>query len=77
MRLDRGQIEVVDDMVAEILSRKTYAERIKIGVTCGSQRIKCLQLISILKVSGQEVDLDYIFPIGRIDWDFVKYGMQY
>jgi len=31
MRLDRGQIEVVDDEVAEVLRRKTPAERIKIG----------------------------------------------
>lgn len=31
LRLDRGQIEVVDDMVAEILRRKTPAERIKIA----------------------------------------------
>ncbi len=32
LRLDRGQIEVVDDIVAEILRRKTPAERIRI--TC-------------------------------------------
>ena len=31
MRLDRGQIEVVDDVVAEILRYKTPAERIEIG----------------------------------------------
>jgi hypothetical protein len=31
MRLDRGQIEVVDDEVAEVLRLKTPAERIKIG----------------------------------------------
>ncbi|MBI1821923.1 MAG: hypothetical protein HY036_02800 [Nitrospirae bacterium] len=31
MRLDRGQIEVVDDAMAEVLRRKTPAERIKIG----------------------------------------------
>lgn len=31
MRLDRGQIEVVDDIVAGILQRKTPAERIGIG----------------------------------------------
>ena len=31
LRLDRGQIEVVDDVVAEILRQKTPAERIKIG----------------------------------------------
>ena len=31
MRLDRGQIEVVDDVMAEVLRKKTPAERIRIG----------------------------------------------
>jgi hypothetical protein len=31
MRLDRGQIEVLDEAMAEILRQKTPAERIKIG----------------------------------------------
>lgn len=31
MRLDRGQIEVVDDQMAEVLRDKTRAERIRIG----------------------------------------------
>jgi hypothetical protein len=31
MRLDKGQIEVVDDMVADILRRKTPGERIQIA----------------------------------------------
>lgn len=31
LRLDREQIEVIDDVVAEILRQKTPAERIKIG----------------------------------------------
>ncbi|MCC7211555.1 MAG: hypothetical protein IT451_06835 [Candidatus Brocadia sp.] len=31
MRLDKGQIEVVDDAMAEVLRRKTPAERIRIG----------------------------------------------
>jgi len=31
MRLDSGQIEMVDDTVAEILRRKTPAERIQIA----------------------------------------------
>ena len=31
LRLDPGQIEVVDDAMAEILRRKTPAERIQIG----------------------------------------------
>lgn len=30
-RLDPGQIEVIDDTLAEVLRRKTPAERIKIG----------------------------------------------
>jgi len=31
LRLDAGQIEVVDDAMAEVLRRKTPAERIRIG----------------------------------------------
>jgi hypothetical protein len=31
MRLDSGQIEVLDDAMAEVLRRKTSAERIAIG----------------------------------------------
>ncbi|MEP9412070.1 MAG: hypothetical protein HRF42_11875 [Candidatus Brocadia sp.] len=31
LRLDRGQIEVVDDAMAEVLRHKTPAERIRIG----------------------------------------------
>ncbi len=31
MRLDRGQIEVVDEAMAEVLRRKSPAERIAIG----------------------------------------------
>ena len=31
MRLDRGQIEMVDDQMAEVLRNKTPAERIRIG----------------------------------------------
>ena len=33
LRLDPGQIEVVDDAMAEILRYKTPAERIRIGFT--------------------------------------------
>jgi hypothetical protein len=33
LRLDPGQIETVDDTMAEILRRKTPAERIRIGFT--------------------------------------------
>lgn len=31
LRLDRGQIEVVDNAMAEVLRQKTPAERIRIG----------------------------------------------
>jgi len=31
MRLDKGQIEVVDEVMTEVLRRKTPAERLKIG----------------------------------------------
>ncbi len=31
LRLDRGQIEVVDDAMTEVLRAKTPAERIRIG----------------------------------------------
>ena len=31
MRLDRGQIEVVDDRMAEVLCRKSPQERLEIG----------------------------------------------
>jgi hypothetical protein len=31
LRLDRGQIEAVDDLMASILRAKTAAERIRIG----------------------------------------------
>lgn len=34
MRLDDGQIEVIDDRVAEILRRMTPAERIRLGLDC-------------------------------------------
>jgi hypothetical protein len=33
LRLDAGQIEVVDDAMADILKRKRPAERIRIGFT--------------------------------------------
>ena len=31
MRLDRGQIEVMDEIMAEVLREKTPAERLQIG----------------------------------------------
>ena len=36
MRLDSGQIEVLDDAMAEVLRRKSPAERIRIGFTIWS-----------------------------------------
>lgn len=32
-RLDKGQIEVVDDAMAEVLRKKSPAERIRVGFT--------------------------------------------
>jgi len=36
IRLDKGQIEVVDDAMTAVLKRKTPAERIRIGFTLRS-----------------------------------------
>ena len=49
MRLDRGQIEVLDEKVAEVLRLKTPAERIKIGFDMWVSARK--MLISHLKSS--------------------------
>lgn len=43
MRLDAGQIEVVDDNMAEILRQKTPAERIRIGFMLWSSARKMLR----------------------------------
>ncbi len=45
-RLDEGQIEVVDDEVAEILRQKTHAERLNIAF--GMWRSAKIQLTSSL-----------------------------
>lgn len=42
VRLDRGQIEVVDDAMADLLRRKTPAERIKIGFSIWTSAHKML-----------------------------------
>ena len=42
MRLDRGQIEVMDDAMAAVLRRKTPAERIRIGFTLWTSAQKML-----------------------------------
>lgn len=41
-RLDAGQIEVVDDAMAEILKRKKPSERIRIGFTLWESAHKML-----------------------------------
>lgn len=46
-RLDPGQIEVVDDAVAEVLRRKTPAERV--AMIAGSQRTARLILKSAIR----------------------------
>lgn len=46
-RLDDGQIEVVDDIVAEILKKKSPAERLKIGL--GMWHSARVQLLSNIK----------------------------
>jgi hypothetical protein len=42
LRLDAGQIEVVDDVMAEVLKRKTPAERIGIGFNIWSSAYNML-----------------------------------
>jgi Rv0078B-related antitoxin len=49
MRLDRGQIEAVDDVMAEVLRHKTPAERIQIGfnIWLSAQKMLMAHLKSI------------------------------
>jgi hypothetical protein len=42
LRLDRGQIEVLDDAMADLLRRKTPAERIRIGFSLWTSAHKML-----------------------------------
>ena len=42
LRLDRGQIEVVDNAMADLLRRKTPAERIRIGFSIWTSAHKML-----------------------------------
>jgi hypothetical protein len=42
LRLDKGQIEIVDDVMAGVLRLKTPAERIRIGVTMWESARKML-----------------------------------
>ena len=43
MRLDRGQIEVMDETMAEVLRAKTPAERLRIGFGFWTSAQKMLQ----------------------------------
>jgi hypothetical protein len=58
LRLDPGQIEVVDDTMAEILRRKTPAERIRIGFTLWTSA--CNMLMTHLKKTHPEWDNDRV-----------------
>lgn len=44
LRLDKGQIEVVDDIMADVLRRKTHAERINIGFSLWTAAYKMLKI---------------------------------
>ncbi|NOZ20726.1 MAG: hypothetical protein GXP25_06510 [Planctomycetes bacterium] len=55
-RLDLGQIEVVDDAVADALREKTPGQRMAM---VGEARFT-RDITGILKISGEEVDRDYI-----------------
>ncbi|MEK6590944.1 MAG: hypothetical protein AABZ11_09730 [Nitrospinota bacterium] len=44
LRLDKGQIEVVDDVVADVLRHKTSAERIGIGFALWTSAYKMLKI---------------------------------
>jgi hypothetical protein len=54
IRLDKGQIEVVDSMMAEVLRGKTPAERIGIGFGMWTSAQK--MLLSHLSASNPEWD---------------------
>ncbi len=43
MRLDAGQIEVIDDIMAEVLRRKTPAERLRIGFSLWESAYRMLK----------------------------------
>ena len=54
IRLDKGQIEVVDSIMAEVLRTKTPAERIRIGFSLWTSARK--MLLSHLGASNPEWD---------------------
>ncbi len=43
MRLDSGQIEVIDDVMADVLRHKTPAERLRIGFNLWNSAYKMLK----------------------------------
>ncbi|MFH1573890.1 MAG: hypothetical protein ABIG68_07885 [Acidobacteriota bacterium] len=45
MRLDTGQIEVVDEAMAEVLKRKSPAERLRIGFAIWASARKMLAVV--------------------------------
>ncbi|HSB07108.1 MAG TPA: hypothetical protein VLK23_18170 [Thermodesulfobacteriota bacterium] len=58
LRLDAGQIEVVDDAMAEVLRHKTPAERIRIGFSLWTSARN--MLISHLKKTHPEWNNDRV-----------------
>ena len=56
LRLDSGQIEVVDDSMAEVLRRKTPAERIRIGFNLWTSARN--MLMTHLKKTHPEWDIE-------------------
>ncbi len=57
MRLDKGQIEVVDDVMASILKQKSPAERIRIGFN--------------LWISARDMLISYLGKT-HPEWDSIK-----
>ena len=64
LRLDGGQIEVVDDAMAEILRHKTPAERIRIGFALWTSARR--MLMTHLKKAHPDWDK------GRVEKEVVK-----
>lgn len=58
LRLDYGQIEVVDDIMTEVLRQKTPAERIRIGFNLWISTRD--MLMSYLRKSHPEWDIERI-----------------
>jgi len=72
LRFDKGQIDVVDDAMTEVLRRKTPAERIRIGfslLTSAYNMLVChlkkLTQNGALRSSGRRLSGD--FPMGLFD----------